>query len=115
MTRPRTSTLLALAARTAMSGVAKAIKPKPKPAEKPPYQRLLQGDDDKQAAALQQRSLERATADDYAGAVQAAEELLALRRRVQGADHHETVSVQWDVAALRKVAALPAEQRAEWR
>src|SRR5262245_59659010 len=115
MTRPRSGTVLALAALTALAGVANAIKPKPKPTEKPPYQRLLQGDDAKQAQALEKRVNERAAADDYAGALQAAEELLALRRRAQGDDHHETVSRKYYVAALRQVAALPAERRAAWR
>jgi tetratricopeptide (TPR) repeat protein len=115
MTHPRSGTVLALVVLTSLAGGANAIKPNPKPAEKPPYQRLLQGDDAKQAAKLQKRIGEREAADDYAGAVEAAEELLALRQRVQGADHHEVVSVQWHVAVLRKVAALPAEQRAAWR
>jgi hypothetical protein len=93
---------------------AVAAADEPKPAEKPPYQRLLQGDDAKQAAELQKRIEERAAADDYAGALQAAEQLLALRRRAQGADHYEAVILPWYVVALRKVAALPAEQRAAW-
>jgi hypothetical protein len=94
MTHPRRGTVLALALLTALAGGANAVKPKPKPGEKAPYQRLLQGDDAKQAAALQQRAQQREAADDYAGALQAAEELLALRRRVQGADHYEAVDAR---------------------
>ncbi|HKI38249.1 MAG TPA: hypothetical protein VKA46_40720 [Gemmataceae bacterium] len=45
----------------------------------------------------------------------AAEELLTLHTRVQGADHWETVNQKWDLAALKKVAALPEEKRLGWR
>src|SRR5262249_39538081 len=48
-------------------------------------------------------------------ALQAGEELLALRRRVQGGEHPEAVTLRWDLEALRKVAALPAVGRAAWR
>src|SRR5262245_2500765 len=55
MTHPRSGTVLALALLTALAGGANAIKPNSKPEEKPPYQRLLQGDDAKRAAALEKR------------------------------------------------------------
>jgi CHAT domain-containing protein len=115
MAHPRTGTVFALVLLTALAGKTTAAGPEPEPAEKPPYQRLLQGGDAKRAAALQKRADQRAAADDYAGAIQAAEQLLALRRRVQGADHHEAVDAHWRVAELEKVAALPAERRAEYR
>src|SRR5262245_2514599 len=86
----------------------------PESAEKPPYQRPLQGDDAKRAAALAKRIDELREKDRYAEALQAAEELLALRRRVQGADHYEAVNAQWDVEALKQVAALPEERRAAY-
>src|SRR5262245_32798184 len=111
MTHPRTATVLGVAVLVTLTGEGPALQPVPKPTEKPPYQRLLQGDGAKQASALVKRIAEREAADDYAGALQAAEQLLALRRRVQGADHHQAVIAQWHVALLRKVAALPAEQR----
>src|SRR5262245_26629432 len=115
MTHLRTGTVLALTVLAALLTGTTAAEPEKQPVEKPPYQRLLQGDDAQQAAALEKRIGELREKDCYTEAVQAAEELLALRRRVQGADHHEAVIVQWAVAALREVAALPAEQRAAWR
>jgi tetratricopeptide (TPR) repeat protein len=108
----RTTLFMALAAGLVAGGWTPADEPKQ--AEKPPYQRLLQGDDAKQAAALEKRIRELREKDRYAEAIQAAEELLALRRRVQGADHHEAVDARWGVEALKKVAALPAEQRATY-
>ena len=82
---------------------------------KPPYERLLKGDDARKAAELDKKISALIEADNYAEAIQVAEELLALRQRVQGADHHEAVDVQWGLDALRKVAGLPAERRAAWR
>jgi hypothetical protein len=115
MTHPRTATVLGVAVLVTLTGEVPAIKPVPGPADKPPYQRLLQGDDVKRAAELQKRIAERAAADDYGGAIQAAAELLALRRRVQGADHHEALDAKWSLEAWQKVAALPAAERAAWR
>jgi hypothetical protein len=82
---------------------------------KPPWQRLLTGEDAKKAAGLQQRIEELEAADKYAEAIRLQEELLALRTKVQGAEYWQTVNQKWALAALQKVAALPAEKRAGWR
>jgi hypothetical protein len=47
----------------------------------PPFQRLLKGDDAKTAEELTKRIEEREAADDYSGAIAAAEDLQALRQR----------------------------------
>src|SRR5687767_1185746 len=75
----------------------------------PPYQRLLQSDDARRAAELEKRREEFEAADTYAEALKAAEELLTLRRRVQGKEHWETVNARWATETLRKVAALSTE------
>jgi tetratricopeptide (TPR) repeat protein len=82
---------------------------------KPPWQRMLTGEDAKKAAGLQKRIQELDAADKYAEAIGLQEELLALRTNVQGAEHWETVTEKWALTALQKVAALPAEKRAGWR
>jgi tetratricopeptide (TPR) repeat protein len=82
---------------------------------KPPWQRLLTGGDAQKAAELAKRIAALAAADQYAQAIHLAEELLALRMRLQGADHLETVNQHWDVQALKRIAALPVEKRAGWR
>ena len=82
---------------------------------KPPWQRLLTGDDTKKAAGLQQRIKELETAGQYTDAIKLSEELLALRTKVQGAEHWETINQKWALTAVKKVAALPAEKRAGWR
>jgi hypothetical protein len=69
----------------------------------------------RRAAELEKKIAELEEAGQYAEAFQVAEELQSLRRRVHGADQHEAVSVKWQTGSLRKVAALPAEHRADWR
>src|SRR5689334_803842 len=113
MTRPRTGTVLALAVFAALAGGASAVEPKP--AAKPPYQGLLEGQDAEKAAEMAKSIQEREERGQYAEAVRAAEELLALRQRLQGADHWQTRHQKWGTEALRRVAALTPEQQAAWR
>src|SRR5262249_13874034 len=82
------------------------------PATKPPYQQLLQGEDARLAADLEQRIDQLLEADQYAAAIQAADDLLALRRRTQGPDHDQAVNARWGLDTLRRVAAVRAERRA---
>jgi len=94
--------------------VVRADDPKPKTDPKPQWQRLLTGDDARKAADLEKRAEELEKADRYAEAIMTAEELLALRTKVQGADHWETVDQKWELAALKQVAALSEEKRLGW-
>jgi hypothetical protein len=82
---------------------------------KPPWQRLLKGDDAKKAAALEKKIKDFEAADKYADAIRVGEELLDLRTKEQGADHWETVSQRWEIVTLRKVSTLPPDQRIGWR
>jgi len=95
--------------------VANGDDPKPRTDPKPPWQRLLTGADARKAADLVTRILELEAADNYAEAIRLREQLLALRTRVQGADHWQTINEKWNLAATTKVAALPEEKRAGWR
>jgi hypothetical protein len=99
----------------AVWATARSDDPKPSTAPKTPWQRLLTGDDAKKAARLEQRIEALETADQYAEAIRLGEELLALRTKVQGAEHWETVNRKWELAALRKVVALPEAKRIGWR
>jgi tetratricopeptide (TPR) repeat protein len=82
---------------------------------KPSYERLLQGEDAKQAATIQKKIDDFEAADDFAGAIQSAEELLALRVMRQGADHWEAVDAKWSLDIQRKIAASSVDSRAGWR
>ena len=83
--------------------------------EKPQHERKLTREDANKAAELQQKIEELEDADDYAGASRATDELLSLRKSSQGADHWETVDLQWFRDAQNKIAALTPEKRAGWR
>jgi tetratricopeptide (TPR) repeat protein len=80
-------------------------------AEEPPYKRLLQGDDAKKAEALQKRIDELWTAAKFAEAVVPAEELLAVRQRVQGDGHWEVADATRRLQTLRQAARLPAAKQ----
>ncbi len=81
----------------------------------PPYERLLEGDDARRAEELQRQIDTLADADDYLGAIAAAEELLTLRVKAQGADHYEAVNAKHVLTVLGKVAVLEAAKRREWQ
>jgi tetratricopeptide (TPR) repeat protein len=71
----------------------------------------LTGDDAKRAEELD-RAIEAALkTDHWDEAIVKAEELLALRTRVQGPKHFETVTAQWLLKALLRVAPMPKEDR----
>src|SRR5262245_58278974 len=84
----------------------------PAGAEEPPYQRLLRGDDAKKAAALQKQVKELWGAGKFAEAVAPAEELRALRQRVQGEDHWEVTDAAWEAETLRQAARFPEAKQA---
>jgi Tfp pilus assembly protein PilF len=69
--------------------------------EKPPWQRLLQGADAKKASELQACVTRLEEAEKWDEAVQAAEELLELRKQAQGTDHWQTINARSQLEALR--------------
>jgi CHAT domain-containing protein/tetratricopeptide (TPR) repeat protein len=106
--------LVSLLASAALLALFQAPSPEDR-LKLPPYKRLLEGEESKKAAELNKKITELQEADNYAEAIKAAKELLALRQRHQGADHHEAADVKWHLVALEKVAALPPDRRATWR
>jgi tetratricopeptide (TPR) repeat protein len=89
--------------------------PQPKTEPKPQWQRMLTGDDAKKAAELAKRVAKSELADKYEEAIRLQKELLELRTKAQGADHWEAVDEKWALMVMKKVAALPEEDRAGWR
>ena len=72
----------------------------------------LTGDDERRAKQLQEQIDQAMEEDRWDEAISRAEELLALRARVQGAAHFETVDADWQVKTLRWAAVLPKDERA---
>ena len=78
---------------------------------KPPWQRLLQGEDAKKAAEQERRLAQWLEAGKFADALKVAQALAALRGQVQGADHWQAVQARWAVEALGRVVGQGDETR----
>jgi tetratricopeptide (TPR) repeat protein len=83
-------------------------------APKPPWQRLLQGEDARRAAELEAQLLKLTESGELAGALKVAEDLEALRVKLQGADHYDTVNIRWYADALRQVMKQGKEAQADY-
>jgi tetratricopeptide (TPR) repeat protein len=70
---------------------------------RPPWQRLLQGEDARKAAEQQKRLSQLWAAGDFAEALQVADAQATFRREVQGADHWQTADARWHAEAMRRV------------
>jgi hypothetical protein len=71
----------------------------------------LTGDDAKRAKELDKAIEAALAADRWDEAIAREGELLALRVKVQGPKHFETVNAEWSLKALRRVAPMPKEDR----
>jgi CHAT domain-containing protein/tetratricopeptide (TPR) repeat protein len=91
-----------------------AEQPPAKEAAKPPFERLLKGEDAKKAADFEKKKDELAAADKYDEAIKLQRQVLDLRLKLQGADHWEAVDEKWKLDQLNKIASLPPQRRAGW-
>jgi len=71
-----------------------------------PGLRKLTGDDARRAEELDKAIEAAFKADRWHEAIARQEELLALRTRVQGPKHFETVTQEWHLRALQRVAPM---------
>ena len=76
-----------------------------------PGLRKLAGDDARRADKLGKAIEAALKADRWDEAIAKQEELLGLRTRVQGPKHFETVSEEWRLKTLRRVAPMSHEDR----
>jgi CHAT domain-containing protein len=76
-----------------------------------PGLRKLTGDDARRAEELDQAIAAALKADRWDEAIARAQDLIALRSRVQGTLHLETVHAEWRLDALRQVAPRPRDDR----
>jgi tetratricopeptide (TPR) repeat protein len=94
-----------------LAAMAPAAEP---PGEKPPWQRLLQGDEARKAQMLEERFQALQEAGKFEEALAVAEEFTALRRRLQGADHWQAINARYQVEAVRKASRAGKEDRAAY-
>jgi tetratricopeptide (TPR) repeat protein len=106
--------LMGLAAIPTLSTLAQTASPK-ESEPRAPALRKLTGNDAKRAEELDKAVEAALNADRWDEAIARAEELLALRTRAQGPKHFETVNAEWRLKTLRRVTALPKQDRAAYR
>ncbi len=87
--------------------------PAQKPPDAAPWQRLLTGDDAKRVEDLERKFAELYEAGRYAEAQVPARASVALRTRLQGATHWQTVSMKRHLETLEQITTLPADAQAE--
>src|SRR4051812_4678316 len=103
----RGSALFLLAANTALPAAGPPAK-----SSKQPWERL-QGEDERKANQIQQQIDTHWEASDFEQALKRAKELLALRQKVQGAGHWETINARWRINAIQNVLKQPLTVRRE--
>jgi tetratricopeptide (TPR) repeat protein len=81
---------------------------------KPQWQRLLTGNDARKAWQIKKQLVALQAARKFPEAIRLREEYVALRTKVQGADHWQTIEEQWALVTARKYAALPAQKLTDW-
>jgi CHAT domain-containing protein/tetratricopeptide (TPR) repeat protein len=84
------------------------------PASKPPWQRLLQGDEARKAAQQEKELAQLQETGKFADVLPLAEALAKRRAAMQGTDHWEVVNARWKVKALRRVLRQEAQTRQQW-
>ncbi|HEX8199703.1 MAG TPA: tetratricopeptide repeat protein [Isosphaeraceae bacterium] len=84
------------------------------PAEDAPTRRTLAGDDARQVELLEREVAELGWSGKFAEAQEPARKILAIRTRMQGADHWQTADAERQVRTLAQVAATSPEVRAEF-
>jgi tetratricopeptide (TPR) repeat protein len=80
-----------------------------------PGLRKLTGDDARRAEELDKAIEAALNAGRWDEATAGAQELLALRAKVQGPKHYETVDAEWRLKTLRLVASMSKEDRVAYR
>jgi tetratricopeptide (TPR) repeat protein len=81
---------------------------------KPPPPRSLQGEDAKKAKELQDRVNSLQWTGKLEEALQAAQALVELREKAQGAEHYEAAEARWQAEGLRRVLGAGPEARKDY-
>ncbi len=100
-------------------GLLHGAKPPDEVAQDPPragapYQRLLKGDDAQEVATLEAKVISLQHEGKFAAAVTPAEQIVAIRLRVQGQDHWETTDARQTLDLCRHLAALSRDDQDDY-
>ena len=77
----------------------------------PPWRRALQADDAREVEALDRRAAELEEKGQFNQAIVPNREILAIRRRVQGEDHWQTIDSRIAAETCVRVGSLPREDQ----
>jgi CHAT domain-containing protein/tetratricopeptide (TPR) repeat protein len=80
----------------------------------PPWQRSLEGEDERHAGQLMGQIQQWQAAGSFDKALDAAEELAQLTKKRQGKDHWQAVNARWLVKTIQRVQRLPEQSRSEY-
>jgi len=80
-----------------------------------PGLRKLTGENEKRAKQLNEQIDKALELDRWDEAIARADELVALRTRVQGPKHFETITAEWRLKSLRRVAPMPHDDRVTYQ
>ncbi len=95
----------------APAGLPAAAEGGPAP-EKPPWERLLRGEDARQAEQHKKTLDAHWEAAEFEKALPVAEALASLRQNAQGPDHWQTVSARWKVKEIQAILKTgPADRK----
>ncbi len=83
--------------------------------KKPMYERMLPEENARAVADLTKQIKEFEIADNYPEAIRAAKDRQALRSRIQGADHHDTIDAKIEVTRLQILSDQPETKRRDFR
>jgi hypothetical protein len=81
----------------------------------PPHRWMLAGEPARRVAQWERQVRQEWAAGDFAAAEEAARRIVALRSRLQGAGHWETVEARFRVSAMHQANGLKGKQRARFR
>jgi hypothetical protein len=109
-----TAALVALAILPSSDKLGAGEPVRPVSGERPPWQRLLQGDDARSARELVERILKSTAEARLEEALKAAEELAELRCKFQGPDHYEAVSARWYAVGVRRALEQAKDIQAKY-
>ncbi len=84
-------------------------------AAKPPWQRMLQGEDAKKAAEQEKKLAQLQQAGQFTEALKVAEALAELRTKTQGVDHWQAVDARFEVEAIRYVLKANKQEQQSYR
>ena len=110
----RPMVLVALSPGAARWTTAQDAPPKAQPSEPPPYKRALKGGDAARVAKLERQITTLMVAFRFDEAVNLAREVAAIRSRVQGADHWQSIDADTWLRSMIRLSALPVNGQKRW-